>query len=90
MYSISFKTIVNLHENLKRYSQQCSILILWLDCDREGENIAFEVLDVCRAYNQRLTVFRAHFSALTYEDIMRAMQTLRPPDKNLSDAVDAR
>lgn len=38
--------------------------MLWLDCDREGENIAFEVIDICTAVNQRLTIKRARFSAL--------------------------
>ena len=78
----------------------CKFLILWLDCDREGENIAFEVLDVCRTYNPHMIVYRAHFSALTRADIMKvffsnqymiqAMNTLREPDRNLSDAVNAR
>lgn len=38
--------------------------MLWLDCDREGENIAFEVIDICTAVNQHLTIKRARFSAL--------------------------
>lgn len=38
--------------------------MLWLDCDREGENIAFEVVDVCRAVKHNLYIRRAHFSAL--------------------------
>jgi DNA topoisomerase-3 len=48
-------------------------LILWLDCDREGENIAFEVLNVCRLANPRIEVFRAHFSAVTKVDIAKVM-----------------
>jgi DNA topoisomerase-3 len=38
---------------------------LWLDCDREGENIAFEVIDVCSGVKKNLNIWRAHFSDLS-------------------------
>lgn len=64
--------------------------MLWLDCDREGENIAFEVISVCREVNPRLEVKRARFSALISRDIFRAVHNLVPPNENEAMAVDAR
>lgn len=61
-----------------------------MDCDREGENIAFEVIEVCKAVNPNIHIQRAHFSAVTRTDILRALNNLRNPDNNLSNAVKAR
>ena len=53
-------------------------IVLWLDCDKEGENICFEVLDcvqpVMNRSNRDQTVFRAHFSAITDSDIKAAFR----------------
>ena len=66
-------------------------LILWLDCDREGENIAFEVVEIIRSLNiNNLQILRASFSAITKRDVVNAMENLAPPNKNLSDAVEIR
>ncbi|GBG58674.1 hypothetical protein CBR_g75 [Chara braunii] len=75
---------------LQQEASQCQWLVLWLDCDREGENIAFEVIDVCRGTNPRLNVLRAHFSALVERDIHHAAQNLQQPNQRFADAVDAR
>lgn len=79
-----------IEKNLRRLAKIVNTLILWLDCDREGENIAFEVIDIVRQENPNLNILRAHFSALTFVDINRSMETLQPPNKNLSDAVEIR
>ncbi|CAK0738823.1 hypothetical protein CVIRNUC_001098 [Coccomyxa viridis] len=76
--------------NLQEQARQCQWLVLWLDCDREGENIAFEVIDVCRRANPRLLIKRAKFSALVRRELERSVQTLGLPDENASRAVDAR
>ena len=66
-------------------------LILWLDCDREGENIAFEVVEIIQSLNiNNLQILRATFSAITKRDVVNAMNNLAPPNKNLSDAVEIR
>jgi DNA topoisomerase-3 len=49
---------------LSNLSRQADLIILWLDCDREGEAIGFEVLSVCQKANPRIQVSRARFSAL--------------------------
>lgn len=61
-----------------------------MDCDLEGENIAYEVIDISGTYNKRLDIFRAKFSALIPRDIFRTLDHPERPNKNMSDAVDAR
>eukprot|EP00438_Fugacium_kawagutii_P025440 Skav204285 [mRNA] locus=scaffold409:282779:287130:+ [translate_table: standard] len=76
---------------LRELARQCQWLVLWLDCDREGEAIAFEVIEICQqAAAGRLQVFRAVFSALTHADLTNACRSLRAPDRRLADAVEAR
>lgn len=72
----------------------CSYLVLWLDCDREGENICYEVMDnalpnMSSAGGQQ-QVWRAQFSSLAPVDLKRAMANLGSPNKDMSDSVDAR
>jgi len=35
-------------QNLQYLSKDISALVLWTDCDREGEAIGFDVIDVCQ------------------------------------------
>ncbi|KAH8273722.1 hypothetical protein KR018_010734 [Drosophila ironensis] len=75
---------------LEREVRGCQGLIIWTDCDREGENIGYEIIDVCRAVKSSLTVYRASFSEITSVAVRRALQQLGQPDKRQSDAVDVR
>ncbi|KAH8319062.1 hypothetical protein KR067_006229 [Drosophila pandora] len=75
---------------LEREVRGCQGLIIWTDCDREGENIGYEIIDVCRAIKPNITVYRANFSEITTVAVRRALQQLGQPDKRQSDAVDVR
>ena len=77
-------------DNLKQAAVHADTLLLWLDCDTEGENIAFEVMQVCCEANPRLRCLRARFSALTDRDIFRACRHPDAPNERMRDAVDAR
>lgn len=75
---------------LEREVRSCDKLIIWTDCDREGENIGYEIIDVCRAIKPNIDVWRAVFSEITSSSIRRAIENLTRPNKLISDAVDAR
>lgn len=50
-----------------------TVQVLWLDCDREGENICFEVIENTHRllrHGPGQRIFRAHFSSLTPPDIV--------------------
>lgn len=66
----------DLEKDLRCHARTSNTLILWLDCDREGENIAMEIKEICCDENPNLEVKRARFSSVTRTDIMNAMANL--------------
>lgn len=66
---------------LSTEAKNCDFLVLWLDCDKEGENICYEVMNcVARSmqadvYSNNVT-YRAKFSAITEKDIKAAFNNL--------------
>uniref|UniRef100_A0A8C9QXU3 DNA topoisomerase n=1 Tax=Scleropages formosus TaxID=113540 RepID=A0A8C9QXU3_SCLFO len=81
---------VPIKRTLESEARQSQALIIWTDCDREGENIGFEVIDVCKAVKSNIQVFRARFSEITPNSVQRACETLGEPNIHISDAVDVR
>jgi len=81
---------MKLASNLKRLSRNANILVLWLDCDAEGEAIAYEVIEICQETNRNLKILRAHFSAITSHDINHAFNNLKEPNKRLAESIEAR
>ena len=48
------------------------------------------MIDLVKKISPNVKILRAHFSALTYKEIINAVENLNNPDKNLSDAVEIR
>ena len=80
----------NVQKNLENLVRTANLLVLWTDCDREGENIGFEVVHVCRNVKRAIPVKRARFSEMTPAAIRRAIANLIAPDERLSEAVECR
>ena len=81
-------------EWLKDLAKNKDILCLWLDCDREGENICYEVIyNVLPIMNKKeyQQIYRAIFSSLSEKDISNSFKNISNyPDNYLSLSVDAR
>jgi len=95
LYEIPLEKVPNenshkIVENLIQYSRDVDHLVIWTDCDREGEAIGYDIIDLCRKGRPNIKIHRAHFSALTKEEIEKAANNLKPPDRNLADAVSIR
>ena len=76
-------------QHLQAQAEGCGWLCLWLDCDREGENICFEVLNVLPQFSAE-RVWRAKFSAVTEREVRGAWSHLDKPNAAEAAAVDAR
>ncbi|KAL7721107.1 DNA topoisomerase [Entamoeba marina] len=78
-------------QHLKNEAKGCTGLVLWLDCDREGENICFEVMESTVDFMTKTAkIYRAIFSSITEKDIKYAFNHLGNPDSYQAQAVDAR
>ncbi|XP_003465949.1 DNA topoisomerase 3-alpha isoform X1 [Cavia porcellus] len=84
------ENFIDIKKTLERETRQCQALVIWTDCDREGENIGFEIIHVCKAVKPSLQVLRARFSEITPHAVRTACQNLTEPDQRVSDAVDVR
>ncbi len=82
----------SLLNHLRNCAKSTDFVVLWMDCDREGENINFEVLSVILPTMSVgfSHVYRAKFSAIAVGDILKAYGCLIKPDQHQSHAVDAR
>lgn len=54
----------SIEKNLMNEARGADMLMIWTDCDREGEHIGSEIVTVCRKAKRNITVKRARFSAI--------------------------
>ncbi len=77
-------------KNLEEEARGADWLVIWTDCDREGEHIGSEIVEICQRVNRRLQVFRARYSAVTAGELRRAMAQLQRLDERQVAAVNVR
>ena len=53
-----------IEHNLLTQARRADVLMIWTDCDREGEHIGMEVAKVCRKAKPTIRIKRARFSAI--------------------------
>ncbi|KAH9386353.1 DNA topoisomerase III [Nematocida major] len=75
-------------KTLSELSAQCSMLVIWTDCDREGENIGMQIANLVK--DKIGTVRRARFSGLSRYEVLRALESLDSINKNEATAVASR
>ncbi|EGN99753.1 hypothetical protein SERLA73DRAFT_52441 [Serpula lacrymans var. lacrymans S7.3] len=80
----------SIERNLMSEARSANTLMIWTDCDREGENIGHEVAKVCQKARPNIVVKRARFSAIIPQQIHRAAQHPIELDLAQADAVEAR
>lgn len=76
-------------ENVKKLSERASLVVIWTDCDREGENIARQIKTIIETH-RKVDVRRARFNAISRSEIESALQNLTEINFLEADAVDAR
>lgn len=89
----SSKDSEKIASNIKDLAKEADILMIWTDCDREGEYIGYEIMVQAQTGNGRFnldTTYRAKFSHLERNHIYAAACNPIRLDKNAIQAVSTR
>ncbi|WPK24134.1 hypothetical protein PUMCH_001392 [Australozyma saopauloensis] len=82
-----------IHDNIVKESRNADKLMIWTDCDREGEHIGWEIMHIALLKNPRLNhlgTWRAQFSHLEPAHIVAAARDPKLLDMRLVEAVECR
>lgn len=82
-----------IHDNIVKESRNADKLMIWTDCDREGEYIGWEIMKIAMLKNPRLNeanTWRAQFSHLEPAHIVSAARDPKQLDMRLVEAVKCR
>ncbi|KJZ71797.1 hypothetical protein HIM_08817 [Hirsutella minnesotensis 3608] len=80
----------NIAKNLEEQARYARVLVIWTDCDREGEHIGQEIVDAARKGNPGIQVKRARFSNVERAHVLSAARRLVNLDEKQVNAVSAR
>ncbi|KAG7771442.1 hypothetical protein KL931_001140 [Ogataea haglerorum] len=84
------KNSMNIAKNITDEASRSNILMIWTDCDREGEYIGYEIMEQAKKKNPSInmeTTQRAHFSHLERSHVIRAACNTTKLDQKAIDAV---
>ncbi|KAJ9479024.1 DNA topoisomerase 3 [Pseudozyma hubeiensis] len=76
--------------NLRMEARNADAVMIWTDCDREGEHIGSEIVTEVRKVRPNIRVMRARFSAIIDSQIHAACQNTVDLDWRAADAVESR
>jgi DNA topoisomerase III len=79
-----------LERNIDSESRSAYALVIWTDCDLEGESIGSEVATISQKSNPRIIIKRARFSVVQAREVFHAWSNLVNLDWRQVAAVDAR
>ncbi|CAH0049121.1 unnamed protein product [Clonostachys solani] len=77
-------------QNIAEQARWAQLLVIWTDCDREGEHIGNEIVEAAHKGNANIPVKRAKFSNIERAHVISAAKRLVNLDEKQVSAVAAR
>ncbi|KAF4997853.1 hypothetical protein FDECE_11971, partial [Fusarium decemcellulare] len=77
-------------QNIESQARYANLLVIWTDCDREGEHIGYEIVEAARKGKPGIQVKRARFSNVERAHVLSAARSLAELDGRQVDAVSTR